>query len=78
MSATSSGRPSTSERTCGIDKVTRVREGSDIGRRRVGRERILGCLRMPFFPFLGSLYRLRPRGSAHSVRRPAGEACVGS
>ena len=68
MSATSSGRPSTSEQICGIDKAKRVNEGSDIGRRRVGTERILGCFThaLLHFPRL-YLYRLRPRGSAHSV-----------
>ena len=56
MSATSSGRPSTTERICGIDEVKRINGGSDIGIRRVGRKRILGCLRMPFFSSIGSIY----------------------
>ena len=53
MSATSSGRPSTSERICGIDKVKRVQilGGGELG----GRE-YLGVLRIPFFTSLGSIY----------------------
>ena len=78
LSATSCGRPSTSERICGIDRV-RVSSGASefgLGESREGditwvfTHALLHLLQL-------YLYLLLPRGSAHSVCRLDGGACAG-
>ena len=78
LSATSCGRPSTSERICGIDRV-RVSSGvSEFGLRESREGDITWVFTHALLPLRQLyLYLLLPRGSAHSVCHLDGGACVG-